>query len=82
MNICAIPADYSYQKMRVCEYYAYGIVDLKNDMEIRTPYFELDYKTYEERELDKQLEEHKATIEASREAQVAQQIVLERRVVA
>ena len=82
MNICAIPADYSYQKMRVCEYYAYGIVDLNNDMEIRTPYFELDYKTFEERELDKQLEEHKATIEASREALTAQRIVLERKVFA
>lgn len=82
MNICAIPADYSYQKMRVCEYYAMGIVDLNNDMEIRTPYFEIDYKTFEERELDKQLEEYEATIEASQVAQVARAVIAERRVFA
>ena len=58
------------------------IVDLDNDMEIRTPYFELDYKTFEERQLEKQLEEHQATIEASKQALTAQQIVLERKVFA
>lgn len=82
MNICAIPADYSYQKMRVCEYYAYGIVDLANDMEIRTPYFEVDYKTYEERQLDEQLKEYEATIEEGQTAEVAKTIIAERRVLA
>ena len=82
MNVCAIPSDYSYQKMRVCEYYAYGIVDLNNDMEIRTPYFELDYKTFEQRELDKQLEEYEAIIEDSESAVAARAIISERRVYA
>lgn len=82
MNVCAIPSDYSYQKMRVCEYYAYGIVDLENDMEIRTPYFELDYKTFEQRELDKQLEEYEATIAESEKAVEARAIISERRVYA
>lgn len=82
MNICAIPADYSYEKMRVCEYYAYGIVDLNNDMEIRTPYFEVDYKTFEQRELDKQLEEYEATIAESEKAVEARAIISERRVYA
>lgn len=57
MNVVAVPADYNYMKMRVCEYYAYGMVDLHDGVEIRTPYFELDYKTWEERELEKQLTE-------------------------
>lgn len=57
MNVVAVPSDYSFMKMRVCEYYAYGMVDLDKGMEIRTPYFELDYKTWEERELEKQLNE-------------------------
>ena len=82
MNVCAIPSDYSYQKMRVCEYYAYGIVDLQNDMEIRTPYFELDYKTFEQRELDKQLKEYEAIIEDSESAVAARAIISERRVYA
>ena len=82
MNICAIPADYSYEKMRVCEYYAYGIVDLNNDMEIRTPYFEVDYKTFEERQLDEQLKEYEATIEEGHTAEVAKAIIAERRVLA
>ena len=79
MNVCAIPADYSYQKMRVCEYYAYGMVDLNNDMEIRTPYFELDYKTFEERQLDEQLKEYQATIDATEHAVAARAIIAERR---
>lgn len=79
MNVCAIPADYSYQKMRVSEYYAYGMVDLKNDMEIRTPYFELDYKTFEERQLDEQLTEYQATIDASEHAVTNRAIIAERR---
>jgi hypothetical protein len=79
MNVCAIPADYSYQKMRVSEYYAYGMVDLNNDMEIRTPYFELDYKTFEERQLDEQLKEYQATIDATEQAVTARAIIAERR---
>ena len=79
MNVCAIPADYSYQKMRVCEYYAYGMVDLQNDMEIRTPYFELDYKTFEERQLDEQLEQYQATIDVAEQAVNARAIIAERR---
>jgi hypothetical protein len=79
MNVCAIPADYSYQKMRVCEYYAYGMVDLNNNMEIRTPYFELDYKTFEERQLDEQLEQYQATIDATEQAVNARAIIAERR---
>ena len=46
-------------KMRCCEYYAYGIVDLDNDMSITTPYFEHDYKTWETEALEKELEEYK-----------------------
>ncbi len=82
MNICAIPSDYSYMKMRVCEYYAYGIVDLANDMEIRTPYFEVDYKTFEERQLDEQLKEYEATIAEGETAEAQRAIISERRVYA
>lgn len=64
MNVVAVPADYSYMKMRVCEYYAYGMVDLDQGVEIRTPYFEIDYKTWEERELNKKLEELMTEVEA------------------
>ena len=65
--------------MRVCEYYAYGMVDLDKDMEIRTPYFELDYKTFEERQLDEQLKEYQATIDATEQAINARAIIAERR---
>ena len=82
MNVCSIPADYSYQKMRVCEYYAYGMVDLDKGMEIRTPYFELDYKTFEQRQLDEQLKEYEATIEDAQAAVTARAIIAERRVLA
>lgn len=59
MNVVAVPSDYSYMKMRCCEYYAYGIVDLDNDMSITTPYFEHDYKTWETEALEKELQEYK-----------------------
>ncbi len=79
MNVVAVPSDYSYMKMRVCEYYAYGMVDLTKGVEIRTPYFEIDYKTWEERELEKQLEE---LVEAAQpedcKAQGFRQILAER----
>ena len=55
MNVVAVPSDYSYMKMRCCEYYAYGIVDLTNDVTITTPYFEYDYKTWETETLEEQL---------------------------
>jgi hypothetical protein len=58
MNVVACPADYSYQKMRCCEYYAYGIVDLDNDMSITTPYFEHDYKTWETESLEEKLKKY------------------------
>jgi hypothetical protein len=80
MNVCSIPADYSFQKMRVCEYYAYGMVDLDKGMEIRTPYFELDYKTFEERHLAEQLESYEATIEGASHAVTARAVIAERRV--
>ena len=57
MNVVAVPSDYSYMKMRCCEYYAYGIVDLTNDVTITTPYFEHDYKTWETESLEEQLAE-------------------------
>jgi hypothetical protein len=57
MNVVAVPGDYRYMKMRVCEYYAYGMLDMANNLEIRTPYFEIDYKTWEERELEKMLKD-------------------------
>jgi len=82
MNVCAIPSDYSYMKMRVCEYYAYGIVDLSNGLEIRTPYFETDYKTHEERQLEEQLQAHEAVIADVAEAVTARAIISERRVYA
>ena len=82
MNVCAIPADYSYMKMRVCEYYAYGIVDLSNGLEIRTPYFETDYKTYEERQLNEELQKHEAVIDSAADAVTARAIIAERRVYA
>ena len=55
------------------------MVDLNNDMEIRTPYFELDYKTFEERQLDEQLEKYQATIDANEQAVNARAIIAERR---
>ena len=79
MNVVAIPSDYSYMKMRVCEYYAYGMVDLDKGMEIRTPYFEIDYKTWEERELQKKLDELMEGQEALPASELGyQQILAER----
>jgi len=78
MNVVAVPKDYSFMKMRVCEYYAYGMVDLTNGVQIRTPYFEIDYKTWEERELEKMLEEVTHTVEESGIKSGIRQIISER----
>ena len=68
MNVVAVPSDYSYMKMRCCEYYAYGIVDLTNDVTITTPYFEYDYKTWETETLEEQL----AQFQGSRSQEAAE----------
>ncbi len=78
MNVVAVPTDYSYMKMRVCEYYAYGMLDLSNDVEIRTPYFEIDYKTWEERELNEMLEELSPAKEDTEVTAGIRQIISER----
>jgi hypothetical protein len=78
MNVVAVPADYSYMKMRVCEYYAYGMLDLTDGQEIRTPYFEIDYKTWEERELEKMLEEVTHIAEDEGVTHGVRQIIAER----
>ncbi len=78
MNVVAVPKDYSYMKMRVCEYYAYGMVDLADGVQIRTPYFEIDYKTWEERELEKMLEGITKDVEAAEASPGIRQIISER----
>lgn len=78
MNVVAVPKDYSFMKMRVCEYYAYGMVDLNNGVQIRTPYFEIDYKTWEERELEKMLEEITHVAEEQSVTTGVRQIIAER----
>jgi len=78
MNVVAVPGDYSYMKMRVCEYYAYGMLDLTDGQEIRTPYFEIDYKTWEERELEKMLEEVTHIAEDEGVTNGVRQIIAER----
>lgn len=78
MNVVAVPGDYSYMKMRVCEYYAYGMLDLSQGQQIRTPYFEIDYKTWEERELEKMLEEFTHTAEDEGVTSGVRQIIAER----
>lgn len=78
MNVVAVPGDYSYMKMRVCEYYAYGMLDLSQGQQIRTPYFEIDYKTWEERELEKMLEEIEPSVEEVEQHLGISQIIRER----
>ena len=59
MNVVAIPEEYSYEKIRVCEYYPYGIAewDKKDDVLIETncSYFEDDYSNYEVKDLEEKL---------------------------
>ena len=45
MNVVAVPHDYSFQKMRTCEYFPYALAEFKDNTlhEIETAYFENDY---------------------------------------
>ena len=55
-NVVAVP-DYDHSKMRVCEYFPFAVatyVDGKIDI-VEQAYYEDDYKTYEEAELEEQI---------------------------
>ena len=54
------------------------MLDLSNGQEIRTPYFEIDYKTWEERELEKMLEEVTHIAEDEGVTNGVRQIIAER----
>lgn len=65
MNVVAVPKDYSYQKMRTCEYYPYAICEIGDNgflKELETPYFETDYCGYEKEQLEAQLQEVQKTL--------------------
>lgn len=57
-HVVAVPIDYSYEKMRVCEYFPYAISDFdaaENLKEIDTQYYESDYIGYEFEKLKEDL---------------------------
>lgn len=78
MNVVAIPTDYSYQKMRTCEYLPYAVCEFDEETEtikeIDTQYFEEDYNNHEMEVLKAQLEEY-ATREENVDEIDAQRIV-------
>jgi hypothetical protein len=65
-HVVAVPKDYSFMKMRVCEYFPYAISDFdkaENLQEIDTQFYEADYLGYEKAELEERLK--KFEIESS-----------------
>lgn len=57
-HVVAVPIDYSFMKMRVCEYFPYAISEFdkaENLTEIDTQFYEADYLGYEKEELQKRL---------------------------
>jgi len=57
-HVVAVPTDYSFEKMRVCEYFPYAISDFdaaEDLKEIDTQFYESDYIGYEFEELKQQL---------------------------
>jgi hypothetical protein len=71
-HVVAVPYDYDFMKMRVCEYYPYAISDFDsadNLNEIDTQFYEADYLGYEKEELIKRLakqQERKALDQSDR----------------
>jgi hypothetical protein len=57
-HVVAVPVDYSYEKMRVCEYFPYAISDFDkadNLNEIDTQFYEADYIGYEMDQLKQEI---------------------------
>jgi len=57
-NVVAVPEDYNFEKMRVCEYYPYALCEKRdgNIVEIKTTHFEEDYVGYEVEAIEKEIE--------------------------
>ena len=70
MHVVAVPMDYSWQKLRCCEYLPYAICEFKDGSitEIDTKYFEEDYASFEETALQEMLAELEDNKEISNES--------------
>ena len=59
-HVVAVPEDYSFEKMRCCEYYPYAVCEVSDNgylKELQTPYFEANYCGYEMSQLEVKLRE-------------------------
>lgn len=65
MNVVAIPDDYSFQKLRCCEYLPYAICEMTGGKikEIDTQYFEEDYTSHEAEVLAEELKKYQVIID-------------------
>ena len=59
-NVVAVPVDYGYEKMRVCEYYPYALCESKDGeiQEIKTTHFEEDYIGYEVEAINNEIQKY------------------------
>jgi hypothetical protein len=67
-HVVAVPTDYSFEKMRVCEYFPYAISDFdaaEDLKEIDTQFYESDYIGYEFEELKQQLAPFSGALQTS-----------------
>ena len=80
MNVVAIPRDYSYMKMRTCEYLPYALCEMEDGKikEIEAKYFEEDYSAIQISELQSKLEELEAEGDTSQETLALNTIIRDR----
>jgi len=59
-NVVAVPEDYNFEKMRVCEYYPYALCEMKDGkiIEIKTTHFEEDYVGYEAEAIEQEISKY------------------------
>lgn len=79
MNVVAVPVDYSYEKMRTCEYLPYAICEMDGGVikELDTNYFEEDYINYEKEALESEL----GTLNLENEAEIEKEKLIKDRLV-
>jgi hypothetical protein len=78
-NVVAVPYDYNFEKMRVCEYFPFAICEMKDGevQEVKTPYFENDYMSEEKEYLERkliELEEKRLSSKGGDEKELAQEV--------
>jgi len=72
-HVVAVPVDYSFEKMRVCEYFPYAISNFDNAdnlNEIDTQFYESDYIGYEMEQLKQDIAKYSGELELSEAADV------------